>query len=546
MRLALAQFNAVVGDLRGNLERMHDLWQQATRDCADLILFPELAICGYPPEDLLFRRQFLRDTHQALEQLARSCDKKTMIVGFPQLSNGRIYNAAAVIKEGKVEAVYRKGRLPNFAVFDESRYFKPGDRPLVIDIAGYRTAITICFDIWDIGWLATTLGPMQPLDLICNISASPFDIGKFGRRQAVISRAASHFACPVAYCNLVGGQDELVFDGRSLVAGPDGHLVTIAKAFEQDLLMAEITKDPSGRLEARSIGPPAAMVDETILEVYLALVLGTRDFLTKNRFTKALVGVSGGIDSAVTLAIAAAAIGAGNVLAVTMPSRFNSPQTIADATQVAQNIGARCLSIPIDPVLDAFHRQLSLVEDWDDRGTAYENLQARIRGTILMSLSNKLNALVLTTGNKSEVSTGYCTLYGDTAGGFAVLKDVPKTMVYELAALINRQAGRPVIPQTTITRPPSAELRLGQRDTDTLPPYPILDQIISQYVEQDLSAQQIIASGLPAEMVKKAIRMIDHSEYKRRQSPPGVRITTKAFGKDRRLPITNHYDPCGQ
>ncbi|MDH7598184.1 MAG: NAD+ synthase [Sedimentisphaerales bacterium] len=545
MRLALAQFNAVVGDLDGNIHQMHLFWQQAVEHGADLILFPELAICGYPPEDLVFSRQFLTDCRKALDQLAKYCDHKTIVVGFPQWTDGQIYNAAAVITDGKIKAIYRKGRLPNFAVFDESRYFRPGSEPVVIEVDGMRAAVTICFDIWDLGWLAGTLRPIGPIGLILNISASPFDLGKQARRQAVVLRAARYFDCPVALCNLVGGQDELVFDGRSMVANPDGTVVTLGKAFDQDLQLVDVLQEGRHHI-ARPVTEPAPDISDAMEEVYLALALGTRDYITKNHFQQALVGVSGGIDSALTVAIAAKAIGPTNVWAVSMPSRFNSPETIADARQVAENVGVRFISIPIDPILDTFDRQLAMVKGWNDQGVAYENLQARIRGTILMSLSNQFGALVLVTGNNSEVSSGYCTLYGDTAGGLAVLKDVPKTMVYQLARFINTRAGRPLIPETTITRTPSAELRHGQTDQQTLPPYPVLDQIISKYVEQDLAPGQIIASGIPSAIVHKVVRMIDRSEYKRRQSPIGIRITTKAFGKDRRLPITNRYDPCRQ
>lgn len=541
MRLALAQFNAVVGDLKGNVQDMHRLWEQAKQLGAEMVLFPELAICGYPPEDLVFRRRFLQDCRSAVEDLASRCSKGTTVVGFPLLDGGSVYNAAAMIIDGRIADIYRKCRLPNFAVFDESRYFKPGRKPLVLEVAGIRTAITICFDIWDIAWLIQCLQGHQP-QLIVNISASPFDLGKLDRRKAVIARAAGHFRCPVAYCNLVGGQDELVFDGRSMVVSPDGQLVAQAKAFEQDLQVVEVV-DRQGRICVSQVTEPVRPLCSAVEEVYHALLLGTRDYVRKNGFSQVMVGVSGGIDSAVTLAVAAGAVGSKNVWAVSMPSRFNSPQTVADAEAVATNIGTRFVCIPIDTILGSYHRQLLLAQGWNDRGIAYENLQSRIRGTILMSLSNHFSQLVLTTGNKSELSTGYATLYGDTAGAFAVLKDVPKTLVYELARYINDLAGRQVIPESIIKRPPSAELRPGQLDSDTLPPYPILDQIISKYVEQDLDPDQIVAMGLPQVEVRKAVTMIDRSEFKRRQCPPGVRITSKAFGKDRRLPITNRYNP---
>jgi NAD+ synthase (glutamine-hydrolysing) len=365
-------------------------------------------------------------------------------------------------------------------------------------------------------------------------------MGKLYKRGEVIATCATLFNAALAYCNTIGGQDELVFDGRSILADPKGHVVTKAKAFEEDLLIADIELDGAD-LRIAPAQPPAPQPDERLEEVHNALVLGTRDYTRKNGFRQVLLGMSGGIDSAMTAAIAVAALGAENVQCVTMPSRFNSPQTIADAKRVADNLGIEMLTIPIEPILKPFHESLQADPRWDDRGTAYENLQARIRGTILMSLSNQLGRLVLTTGNKSETSVGYSTLYGDTAGGFAVIKDVPKTLVYQLAEYVNRRAGREVIPEAVIVRPPSAELRADQRDMDSLPDYDLLDAILKGYVEEDKSARELVEAGLPAEVVEKVIRLVDVNEYKRRQSPPGVRITPKAFGKDRRLPITNRY-----
>jgi NAD+ synthase (glutamine-hydrolysing) len=378
------------------------------------------------------------------------------------------------------------------------------------------------------------------VDLALNISASPFQIGKMDIRQDVISRCTSALGCAVGYCNLVGGQDELVFDGRSFLADATGEIVAKAKAFEDDLLVADVTST-GGRVSIAPSGPAAAQPETALDEVYQALVVGTRDYTVKNGFRKVLLGISGGIDSAITAAIAVEALGAENVLGITMPSRFNSPETIADAKKVADNLGFELLTIPIEPILTPFSRSLGAAPGWDDQGIAYENLQARIRGTILMSLSNQVGALVLTTGNKSETSVGYSTLYGDTAGGFAVIKDVPKTMVYELSRHMNAKAGREVIPADVITRPPSAELRPDQKDADSLPDYDVLDRILKGYVEEDKSARQLVDAGLPVEAVERVIRLVDINEYKRRQSPPGVRITPKAFGKDRRLPITNRY-----
>jgi NAD+ synthase (glutamine-hydrolysing) len=538
--MAFGQFDAVVGDLAGNVERMQALWRQATEKQLDLLVFPELSLCGYPPEDLLYKPQFLKDTFQALQTLADTCPQGTMIVGLAEGAPREAYNAAAVIQAGQIGPIYRKGRLPNFSVFDEARYFKPGQEPLVIEVQAVRVALSICFDLWYLPWLAQRLEPVGDFDLLLNISASPFDVGKMARRERVMTRAADHFKCSVGYCNLVGGQDELVFDGRSMVADSSGKVVARARAFEEDLLITDIEVH-GDRITVKPEKAPASACTDRLDEVYQALVLGTRDYFRKNGFKKGLLGVSGGIDSAVTAAIAVAAIGRENVISVTMPSHFNSLETIADARILADNLGSEFHTLPISPMLKQFNHELSRIEGWHDQGLAFENLQARIRGTLLMSLSNQFGALVLTTGNKSETSVGYSTLYGDTAGGFAVIKDVPKTMVYELAHYINDQAGREVIPTDTIVRPPSAELRADQKDSDSLPDYAVLDQIIAGYVEQDKSAVDLIAQGLPEDEVRRVIRLIDLNEYKRRQSPPGVRITAKAFGKDRRLPITNHY-----
>ena len=540
MRIALGQFNATVGDLAGNVAKMKDLYAKAVEAGAELVAFPELAICGYPPEDLVYKKQFRQDNRAALEELAGACRPKTMVVGFIDVNDGDAFNAAAVIRDGRVVDIYHKCILPNYSVFDEERYFKPGTRPLLTDMQGLRIAVTICEDIWNERWLTGSLTGAGRIHLILNISASPFHVGKIIERSEVIARSTYLFGCATAYCNLVGGQDELVFDGRSIVADSTGRVAAKAKAFEEDLLIADIEEGANG-VTVSTVPPGVPQPEGPIEEVYQALVLGTRDYALKNGFRQTLLGMSGGIDSAVTAAIASAALGPQNVQCVTMPSRFNSPETIADAKRVADNLGCPLLTIPIEPILGPFRESLRADPRWNDEGIAYENLQARIRGMILMSLSNQVGALVLTTGNKSEVSVGYSTLYGDTAGGFGVIKDVPKTMVYELAKYINARAGREVICSDVITRIPSAELRPNQKDTDSLPDYDLLDRIITGYVEQDHSARELVESGLPADVVERVIRMIDRNEYKRRQSPPGVRITPKAFGKDRRLPITNHY-----
>ncbi len=544
MRIALGQFNAVVGDLAGNAAKMRRIYSEALQAGADLVVFPELAVCGYPPEDLLHKEHFLKDCRSAVEKLAAECSEKTVIVGFAESHRGNSYNSAAAIQNGNISKIYRKGLLPNYGVFDEQRYFRAGTEPVIINLGGLDIAITICADIWDIQWLANFLKDIDEIQMILNISASPFHVGKFEKRKELVSQCAKKFGCAVCYCNLVGGQDELVFDGRSMFAGSSGRIVAEARAFEEDLLVADISTNRDGAIEVKPLQATAAQPTGQLDEVYGALVLGTRDYTQKNGFAKTLLGLSGGIDSSVTAAIAVAALGAENVIGITMPSKFNSPETIADAENVAKNLGIEFLTVPIEAILKQFDQLLESVPGWDNKGIAYENLQARIRGSILMSLSNQFGFLVLTTGNKSETAVGYATLYGDTAGGFAVIKDVPKTMVYKLAEYINKINKRQVIPQDVLRRPPTAELRPGQKDSDALPDYDLLDKILKGYVEEDKSAHQLVGSGLNRKVVQSVIRMVDRNEYKRRQSPPGVKITPKAFGKDRRLPITNRYSPC--
>ncbi|OHB62062.1 MAG: hypothetical protein A2167_03695 [Planctomycetes bacterium RBG_13_46_10] len=541
MRVGLGQFDATVGDLAGNTAKIRDIYKQALGAGVDLLAFPELAVCGYPPEDLLFKKHFIKDNRLAVEKIAADCPEITIIVGFADSYKGDTYNCAAVLQKGKITKIYRKCLLPNFSVFDEQRYFRPGDEPVVIKVKDLNVALTICFDIWDIKWLGNFLKGVGKIHLITNISASPFHVGKIKKREEIISQCAKEFNCAVSYCNLIGGQDELIFDGRSMFADSKGKIVTKAKAFDEDLLIAETTVSNNESVQVKPLQPAAEQPKDMLDEIYQALVLGTKDYTLKNGFEKIMLGVSGGVDSAVTAAIAVDAIGAENVVCITMPSRFNSPDTIKDAKQLAENLGTELLTIPIEPMLTQYHKELEKVPGWDDKGIAYENLQARIRGIILMSLSNQFGSLVLTTGNKSETSVGYTTLYGDSAGGFAVIKDVPKTIIYKLAEHINKIKGREIIPADVITRPPSAELKPNQKDTDSLPDYDLLDKILKGYVEEDKSAQQLIESGLPKDVVYDVIRMVDRNEYKRRLCPPGIKITPKAFGKDRRLPITNRY-----
>ena len=543
MRIGLGQFNATVGDLAGNAQTMRRFYQRAVDEKVDLLMFPELAASGYPPEDLLHKPHFLRECRTTIEQLARDCPEITVLVGLPEHSGGNSYNALAVLQEGRIQTTYRKSRLPNYGVFDERRYFECGNKPVIIELGGLRLALTICFDIWQIEWLCRFLEDSGPLDMVLNVSASPFDLAKIGRRKRTISQCARRLQCGLAYCNLVGGQDELVFDGRSMLADDRGRLIAMAKAFEEDLLVAEVSKLGAG-LRIDAVGEAAVQPDDRLDAIYAALVLGTHDYTRKNGFSQVLLGLSGGIDSAITAVIAADALGPENVVAISMPSMFSSSGTKNDAEKLAHNLGIGFHTIPIEPVLSPFHEALLAIEGWDDKGIAYENLQARIRGCILMSLSNQFGSLVLTTGNKSETAVGYSTLYGDTAGGFGVIKDVPKTTVYALARRVNEKAKREIIPADIITRPPSAELRADQKDADSLPDYDLLDEILHGYVELDQSAGELVSEGLPAEAVRKVVRLVDRNEYKRRLCPPGVKITPKAFGKDRRLPITNRYNPA--
>jgi NAD+ synthase (glutamine-hydrolysing) len=457
------------------------------------------------------------------------------MAGFAEADNGNCYNSLAVIQDGKITNIYRKALLPNYGVFDEKRYFQPGTKPLVVKIEDLSVVCTICEDIWELGRLKKFLAKVIEKNLIVNISASPFYAGKIEQKIKVLQNCATTFSCSVAYCNIIGGQDELVFDGRSMFVNPGGKLITCAKAFEEDLLIADI--DIDGQIKSSADEVKTDYIDE----IYRALVLGTRDYIRKNGFKKVLIGLSGGIDSALTAAIAVDALGKENVVGVTMPTRFNSDETINDAQITAKNLGIEFHTMPIEQVLQSFNQELGKTPGWDEKSIAFENLQARIRGTTLMSMSNSSGHLVLATGNKSETAVGYSTLYGDTAGGFAVIKDVPKTTVYKLSDYVNKLHGKEVIPQSVITRAPSAELRDGQKDSDSLPEYETLDSILKAHIEQGLSPAEIIKQGFDAQTVIKVIQMVDRNEYKRRQCPPGVKITPKAFGKDRRMPITNLY-----
>jgi NAD+ synthase (glutamine-hydrolysing) len=544
LTVALAQFNASVGDIGGNIDTMRQFYNDAVESGADVIVFPELCVCGYPPEDLLLRPQFLQDNFDAVKRFAKGCSKGVVIVGFAQQENEKRFNSLAVIEKGQIQNIYHKNTLPNYSVFDEKRYFEKGSDLLVIEVKGMKIVLTICEDIWEFDHLDKLKTGFKN-GMIINISASPFNLGKINQRQEMLSKCAKHFDCAVAYCNLVGGQDELVFDGRSMFADSSGTIISQAKAFEEDILIADINCDDSTKVNIENIKAhkttPEPMQLEPIEAVYKALLLGTRDYLSKNGFNKVLIGLSGGIDSSLTAAIAVDALGAENVIGVTMPSRFSSAETISDAEKTALNMKLAFHTIAIEDILKAFDNTLKVLKGWDDEGLAFENLQARIRGCILMSMSNQFGYLVLTTGNKSETAVGYSTLYGDTAGGFAVIKDVPKTMVYKLSSFINNLHGKEFIPVSVIERPPSAELKADQKDSDSLPEYDVLDNIIKGYIEQDLSRKELAEAGMEDEEILRITSLIDRNEYKRRQSPPGIKITPKAFGKDRRMPINNRY-----
>ncbi|RKY13481.1 MAG: NAD+ synthase [Planctomycetota bacterium] len=542
LRVGLAQINTTVGNIRDNVDAIARMIGSAKRENIDLVVFPEMCICGYPPEDLLHKATFLKDNEIALQHLAAETHGITAIVGLAQGVPMECYNAAAVLENGQVKSIYQKGVLPNYGVFDEKRYFTHGKKTVIIEKDGLRIALTICEDIWNLQWLDTFFKKQQP-DLIINIAASPFNAGKDQQRQEVLSRCSCHFNCSVAYCNLIGGQDELVFDGRSMIVDAGGNVILQATEFCEDLCIADFEIQDDKVIAINPVSPSCHLdkpLDE-IDEIYQALVLGTRDYVRKNGFSKVVIGLSGGIDSALVAAIATEALGKENVVGVTMPSRFNTSETQNDAQTLAENLGIGFHAVPIADALDSFSTTLENIDGWDENGLAYENLQARIRGTMLMSYSNQFGWLVLTTGNKSETAVGYSTLYGDTAGGFAVIKDVPKTLVYRLCRQINEQGE--MIPETTITRPPSAELRPDQKDSDSLPGYDILDDILKNYIELDHSADELIKAGFDEVTVRRIIRLVDRNEYKRRQSPPGIKITPRAFGKDRRMPITNRYNP---
>ena len=547
VRVAGAQMNLVVGDVRGNEERIAEAMRRAVAADADILLVPELAITGYPPEDLVLRRDFVEANIEAMRRLARSSAGITAVIGFVDFASGpgsraedaevrTVANAAAVVSGGELRGVYHKVLLPNYGVFDEDRYFVMGQDPdRIWDVGGTPVGVSVCEDIWrDDG--PPSLQAERGARLLLNINASPFHMGKARDRETMLAARAVAGEAAVVYVNLVGGQDELVFDGASVVIAPDGTLVHRSPQFEEDFFVVDVPL-PGDEV---AVGEIAPLLDPTA-EVYRALTTGLRDYCAKNGFDSVVVGLSGGIDSALTATIAADAVGSDSVWGLGMPSRFSSQHSIEDAKALAANLGIRFDLIPIDEVYQAFLDTLDGVFRGTSFGVAEENLQARARGTILMAVSNKFGPMVVATGNKSEMAVGYATLYGDMVGGYAVLKDVFKGMVYELARWRNRDGE--VIPVSSIEKPPSAELRPDQKDADSLPPYDTLDGILERYVEDDMGVFEIAAEGFDLDLVMSVARMVDRNEYKRRQAAPGVKITTKAFGKDRRLPLTNRYRP---
>jgi NAD+ synthase (glutamine-hydrolysing) len=567
LRVVGAQLDTVVGDLDGNVARISAALEQADELGADLCVFPELTITGYPPEDLLLKPGFVRDNVRALERAAAATHGCAAVIGFvePLEQNHRLANAAAVCAAGEVVGVYRKRRLPNYGVFDEQRWFDPGfGDAAVFDVAGTVVGVSICEDVWDPD------GPVVELAgsgarVIVNLNSSPYSRNRRTERLAMLRARVSRIGCPIVYVNQIGGQDELVFDGASLVVAGDGSLLASGPQFDECLVVADVEPGPATAPSAPVIAVPAARGAarargarrpypvssapvpplEPDAEVYGALVLGTRDYLAKSGFADALVNVSGGIDSALVAAIAVDALGPAHVHATSMPSRYSSAGSRTDAAELMENLGVELWTVPIESLHADASALLAEALGTEPVGLTDENLQSRLRGLLLMAISNEKGWIVLTTGNKSEMATGYSTLYGDSAGGFAVIKDVPKLLVYDLCRFVNRRAeseGRiPPIPEAILRKPPSAELRPDQRDEESLPPYEILDPVLEAYVEQDRTAAELVELGFAPEVVDRVVRLVDGAEYKRRQMAPGVRITAKAFGKDRRMPITNHY-----
>jgi len=559
LRVALAQINLVVGDFNFNADKIKQYLKQAKRMGADVVLFPELAVTGYPPEDLLLKESFLKQCDKNLKKISRYTKGLTAIIGFAEKKGKAIYNSAALLSDGKHIGTCRKMLLPNYGVFDEKRYFHEGNSPVKFRLKGATLGITICEDLWEDSGPGKILCGQGNVDLLLNISSSPFHKGKGKTREKMIQQRARSYRSHIAYVNLVGGQDELVFDGQSLVVAPDGKIIIQGNSFTEELICSDIALNPKSpkklysktnissyqiptSLSKQKKYPPLSVYaynkKSEVENIFSALVLGTQDYVSKNGFSKAVLGLSGGIDSALTAVIASKALGAKNVTGVLMPSPHSSEGSVQDSLSLAKNLGIETLILPIEKAMKAYDQILGKVFKGTDSDLAEENIQARIRGNLLMALSNKKGWMVLATGNKSEFSVGYCTLYGDMAGGFAVIKDVPKIWVYKISHWVNSK--KEIIPESILTKAPSAELRPDQKDTDTLPPYDLLDPILLKYIEEDKSVGKIKVSGLSTADIKRVANLVDASEYKRRQGPPGVKITPKAFGKDRRLPITTN------
>jgi NAD+ synthase (glutamine-hydrolysing) len=578
LRLALAQIDTTVGDVEGNVGLISESIERARDGGVQLVVLPELCLSGYPPEDLVLRRDFLAAVREGLDAVAAEVEGIVALVGFPERverppeelehfdplidpTPPPAYNALAILADGEVQGIYRKCDLPNYGVFDERRYFEPGTEPALLEVDGVAIGLTVCEDIWHPGFPEGE-EVAAGASLVVNSSASPYHRGKGRAREGMVAERARSNGAAFALCNLVGGQDELVFDGGSLVVGPDGEVLARAAQFEPEILICDLLVPAAGGTDgARSVrgvrtlaelssgADPSEPVEQRIaepiageeVEVYSALTLGLRDYVEKNGFEHVILALSGGIDSALVALIAVDALGADRVSVVVMPSPNSSPETQADARTIAANLGVELIEIPIEGPMAAYDRALAPAFEDGEQGIAEENVQARIRGNLVMALSNKFGWLVLTTGNKSELSVGYATLYGDMAGGFAVIKDVFKLLVYRLVRWRNEREGRDLIPASVLERPPSAELRPDQLDEDSLPPYELLDRILEAYVERDEGIEALVAEGLPEDTVMEVVRMVDRAEYKRRQAPPGIRVSTKAFGRDRRLPITNRF-----
>ena len=548
IRIALAQINPTVGGIEGNVLKICDYIRKAREQNSGVVVFPELAITGYPPEDLLLKQHFIDDNLEALSRVIENTKDIAAVVGFVDRKDNILYNAAAIIRNRKIIGVYHKVFLPNYGVFDEYRYFRAGTETPVYTIDNIKIGVNICEDIW------YPEGPakyqaLAGAEVILNINSSPYHMGKAHLREKMVSERASDNKIVIAYLNTVGGQDELVFDGGSFVVDKAGEIIVRGRQFEEEMIISEIVLDGCN---ASSYSPLKLRGGRGSYElkrgeggfeeeVYKALVLGTRDYVIKNDFKQAVIGLSGGIDSALVAAVAVDAIGRENVSGIFMPSPYTSKESREDAYELAKNLGIKIIETPISNIFEVYRESLKMEFKGLPEDKTEENLQARIRGNILMAFSNKFGWLVLTTGNKSEMSVGYATLYGDMAGGFAVIKDVPKTLVYELCKWKNSNEGRAVIPERVLWKEPSAELKPDQKDTDSLPPYPVLDPVLKAYIEDDKNFDDILSSGCEIECTKKIIQMIDRSEYKRRQSPPGIKITPRAFGRDRRFPITNKY-----